>query len=558
MNAADAAWFSEAVATVFGAQTSLQAPGTAPGRQPKEAWSETVPVIHVAGRNEREIKQWIEQSRLLSKRENVIGSEASKTVDAMLKGMRGLMDDVSNINSSSSAALDGCRHKAWADLGSIKSAVHAVIAHVGMDEGGGGGMMGEVSNINSSSSAALDGCRHKARADLGSIKSAVHAVIAHVLLPLLPIGHFKSEQRAALVVLEEEEKALTEDIEAVLYRLEDEAAHVGGAGARVQKPAAAGVSKQCKVDRERESGLAPEVEAFESFADANGGDTGGWDKDDHDEFVVVLKACKGDYTQAVALVLERTVGYTRSEAVALVLERTVGYTRSEVMQHARWHMDYMDLLVRKRMALAKWRATKEAEREKTVAQAKLLKTDTVVKVDQDKSRGKWEQEQSANSHEVQKEMVAMWKRQKDERDKAIGEAAAERQRKEELRKRIEIEERQRMNKMKLEVARQAKAHVEREQQLRAVAMRQATHRPPDPAQIDKVRERNSAAVARRQELLTIKEEKQMQRQIAQNRILEKVHVEARSDPNRLLKGTAAHMARGPRPAGPARWTSSLA
>ena len=58
--------------------------------------------------------------------------------------------------------------------------------------------------------------------------------------------------------------------------------------------------------------------------------SGGWDKDDHEEFVRIVRSCGGDYTRAVAV----------------CMERVVGFSRSEVMDHARWHMDYMDLLVR--------------------------------------------------------------------------------------------------------------------------------------------------------------------------------------------------------------------
>ena len=58
--------------------------------------------------------------------------------------------------------------------------------------------------------------------------------------------------------------------------------------------------------------------------------SGGWDKDDHEEFVRIVRSCGGDYVRAVAV----------------CMERVVGFTKSEVMDHARWHMDYMDLLVR--------------------------------------------------------------------------------------------------------------------------------------------------------------------------------------------------------------------
>ena len=76
--------------------------------------------------------------------------------------------------------------------------------------------------------------------------------------------------------------------------------------------------------------LAPEVAEFDAFVLQRGGDCGGWDREDHDEFVRIVKACAGDYVKAVDV----------------CMERVIGFSRAEVMEHARWHMDYMDLLVR--------------------------------------------------------------------------------------------------------------------------------------------------------------------------------------------------------------------
>ena len=75
--------------------------------------------------------------------------------------------------------------------------------------------------------------------------------------------------------------------------------------------------------------LAPEVAEFEAFVLQRGGDCGGWDREDHEEFVRIVKACAGDYVKAVDV----------------CMDRVIGFNRSEVMEHARWHMDYMDLLV---------------------------------------------------------------------------------------------------------------------------------------------------------------------------------------------------------------------
>jgi hypothetical protein len=60
------------------------------------------------------------------------------------------------------------------------------------------------------------------------------------------------------------------------------------------------------------------VVEYEEFM-AQHGETGGWDPEDHEEFVRILKACAGDYVQATNI----------------TLERCIGFTKAEVMQHAR-------------------------------------------------------------------------------------------------------------------------------------------------------------------------------------------------------------------------------
>lgn len=57
------------------------------------------------------------------------------------------------------------------------------------------------------------------------------------------------------------------------------------------------------------------------------GPTGGWHPDDHKTFMEVLKACKGDY----------------HSAALQCIDAMFGYTKADIIQHARWHADYMDL-----------------------------------------------------------------------------------------------------------------------------------------------------------------------------------------------------------------------
>lgn len=146
--------------------------------------------------------------------------------------------------------------------------------------------------------------------------------------------------------------------------------------------------------------------------------------------LLCVQACGGDYTQAVRITLERGVGFTKADvmqharctafcngphlysgdmflcpplltAACLALqacmprvpfafqvahlEHTTCSSKSVLeswdtgtklvktpcMTTCSWHMDYMDLLVRKRMALAAWRAKRDAQRAKARTQAAL-------------------------------------------------------------------------------------------------------------------------------------------------------------------------------------------
>lgn len=63
-------WLTDALATAFG-NNKLQGVENNPPNKPKAAWAEPVPVIEVSSRPRQETKQWIEQWKLLQKRESL-------------------------------------------------------------------------------------------------------------------------------------------------------------------------------------------------------------------------------------------------------------------------------------------------------------------------------------------------------------------------------------------------------------------------------------------------------------------------------------------------------
>ena len=69
-------------------------------------------------------------------------------------------------------------------------------------------------------------------------------------------------------------------------------------------------------------------------------------EEDHQQFLAILRACKGDY----------------SHAVLVCSERLPLFTRSQILEHARWHADFMDLDMQKRIALINWRKHRDEQK----------------------------------------------------------------------------------------------------------------------------------------------------------------------------------------------------
>lgn len=91
-------------------------------------------------------------------------------------------------------------------------------------------------------------------------------------------------------------------------------------------------------------GLLPEVIEFDAYEEEFGTE-GNWHSDDHKEFLRVLQSHKGDYATTV---LECS-------------ERMVGFDRLDILAHARWHSQYEELAIRKKLAIQAWRQQRQEE-----------------------------------------------------------------------------------------------------------------------------------------------------------------------------------------------------
>lgn len=99
-------------------------------------------------------------------------------------------------------------------------------------------------------------------------------------------------------------------------------------------------------------GLLPEVIDFDAYEEQYGTE-GNWHSDDHKQFLRVLHSHKGDYA---ATVLECS-------------ERMVGFDRLDILAHARWHSQYEELGIRKKVAIQTWRQRREEEAQAQRARA---------------------------------------------------------------------------------------------------------------------------------------------------------------------------------------------
>jgi hypothetical protein len=74
------------------------------------------------------------------------------------------------------------------------------------------------------------------------------------------------------------------------------------------------------------------------------GPNGNWHPEDHQEFVQLLRANRGDYAATILHCCEKVLG---------------GFDRLDIVAHARWYSRYEELAMRKRLALQEWRQVKD-------------------------------------------------------------------------------------------------------------------------------------------------------------------------------------------------------
>ncbi|KAA6427414.1 MAG: hypothetical protein FRX49_02078 [Trebouxia sp. A1-2] len=342
----------------------------------------------------------------------------------------------------------------------------------------------------------------------------------------IQITELKAEQRQKYDALTKEEHHLTRELELMLERMESPAwslvPQADQPHAIHSVPARVPAAYQPKCGE----GLLPEVEAFEDFHEQHG-PTGGWHPDDHSEFERILKACKGDY----------------SHATLMCYDQMIGFKRADIISHARWHAEYQELYVRKRIALAEWRNQKEAQKAALAVQASL----EVPSARQAHQHRQLHREQHRISRDMRQKSLADWKAAKDQEELEAAEWRAEQQ---ELHKQAELAafaERQAANKLKLEEYHQLKAQQDAEAAAEAATADRDCTVKLSAGQLQRLKERNHMFVQRRIEAVLAKQREQEEHaarlEALQDQVSAKVNAKVQKDPQRILKvsGTEANM-----------------
>ncbi|NWX15358.1 CC112 protein, partial [Aegotheles bennettii] len=247
------------------------------------------------------------------------------------------------------------------------------------------------------------------------------------------INAFKEEQRQTYEQLLKEEKTAINELSAFERKVELWALG-NSASEKVLKLPSARVT----VDKTLESHLLEVVE-FERFLQRTGGRQGGWDADDHQNFLKVWTKHKG-----------------RLSYMDEAFEYLCGKTKENIEQHGKWYQEFLILHERKKESIRKWKEKQQQEKEGNMKEKEKL---------EEMLKEEWLQREQAQKQKAeekrkrQEAAIEAWKKQK-----AIAFAMEQAsQLKLEEKEKKQQKERQRQCHMKLLVERYASQKKEKEE-----------------------------------------------------------------------------------------------
>ena len=295
---------------------------------------------------------------------------------------------------------------------------------------------------------------------------------------------YKNDQRRGYEMLRQSEASLSRELKLFAENLneweqeslcnkENEQADMQALSGRLHgkkgraSPRLAGSAKPGSKDGEqgRPSDCATaEVEAFESFVDEFG-PTGGWDSTDHSAFLRVWSRYVKTAEATSSVQIEHWVHSTRFFASACAALPVM--SEDAISEHARWYLEYTQLLEAKRSAIAAWR-----ERKRLATERRRIKLEEQAARDDASAGPKLAVGNDAETRKANAKKLEEWrnrrnaakKEEAEERQAAEDRARAKRQMEERREKARRAEIMRRRNERLAEKERQAEllaaAHVE--------------------------------------------------------------------------------------------------
>ncbi|NWI48114.1 CC112 protein, partial [Picathartes gymnocephalus] len=196
------------------------------------------------------------------------------------------------------------------------------------------------------------------------------------------INAFKEEQRQIYQQLLKEEKAAINELSLFERKVELWAL----TAEKVWKLPSARVT----IDKTLENHLPEEVIEFERFLQRTGGQQGGWDDYDHQNFLKIWTKYRG-----------------RLSYMDEVLEYLSGRTKDDIEQHDKWYQEYVILHERKKESIKKRKEKQQQEKERNLKK----KSEKMLKK-------RWLQCEEAQKQKAEEERktkqaaVEVWKKQK--------------------------------------------------------------------------------------------------------------------------------------------------
>lgn len=248
--------------------------------------------------------------------------------------------------------------------------------------------------------------------------------------------------------------------------------------------------------------------------------TGGWDAEDHTLFVKL----KSKY-QDPQIFISKAVEEIKTHSII------------EIQEHEEFYKNLIILQNQKKAAIQRW---KEEKKKKKDEQIEIEEQDKVKLLEREEEE---RQREAKRQKELTKIKLQTWKIEKERLEKEKQELE-ERAKQEKLNKQKEEERRNReITRMQLESYKQLKEMKQKEKQKSLVEELSKKTRPPSPAELARVREREEQLLKRAQERKLKRDQEAKEKEERLSKLKEKVKVEVESDADRLLKPTQAQFNR---------------